>query len=139
MTKQRVACNGSQKKPPKNAEKKIIDLASRGVSKKGIARGLGCSPDLFNAWLDNYPELQSALDEGREMEHGELFGSLYDSAKTGNVTAAIFLLKTRHGYREGDQGDLANRVSVTFNLPGPQSLEDFSRTINGGEVNNGRD
>ena len=131
----RAKCNGSQKQPPKNAEKKIIELASSGVSKKGVARGLGCSPDLFNAWLDQYPELQAALDHGRELEHGELFGSLFDQAKTGNVTAAIFLLKTRHGYREGDQGDLANRVSVTFNLPGPQSLEDFSRTFDG-EVNN---
>ena len=109
-----AVCTGSQKKPPRNAAAKILDMASRGVSKAGIARGVGASPKLLNAWLDKYPKLQEAFDEGREREHGELFGALYDSAKDGNVTAAIFLLKTRHGYREGDQGDLVvtNRILI---------------------------
>ena len=40
---------------------------------------------------------------------------------------AIFLLKTRHGYREGDQTEQGNRVSVTFNLPGAQPLDAFRR------------
>lgn len=130
-TKQPPKCTGSQKKPPRNAAAKILDLASRGVSKKGIARGVGASPKLLNVWLEQYPKLQEALDEGREREHGELFGSLFESAKEGNVTAAIFLLKTRHGYREGDQGDMANRVSINFQLPGPMKLEDFGKVIEG--------
>lgn len=130
-TKQQVTCNGSQKKPPRNAAKKILEMSREGVSKKGIARGLGCSPKLLNAWLDSYPELQNALDEGREIEHTELRSSLMEQARGGNVTAAIFMLKTRHGYREGDQGDLANRVSVTFNLPGPMKAEDFTNVIEG--------
>ncbi|MCE8002724.1 hypothetical protein [Billgrantia ethanolica] len=126
-----VKCNGSQKKPPRGAAKKILEMSREGLSKAGIARGLGCSPKLLNAWLDSYPELQNALDEGRELEHTELRSSLMQQARGGNVTAAIFLLKCRHGYREGDQGDLANRVSVTFNLPGPMKLEDFSNVIEG--------
>lgn len=126
-----AVCTGSQKKPPRNAAKKILEMSREGVSKAGIARGLGCSPKLLNAWLDNEPELQNALDEGREIEHGELRGALMEQARAGNVTSAIFLLKTRHGYREGDQGELANRVSVTFNLPGPMKPEDFSTTIEG--------
>ncbi len=133
---QHPKCTGSQKKPPRNAAAKILDMASRGVSKAGIARGVGASPKLLNVWLDQYPKLREAFDEGREREHGELFGALYDSAKDGNVTAAIFLLKTRHGYREGDQGDLANRVSIEFKLPGPMKLEDFGRVIEGEDHGN---
>ncbi|MFI0473454.1 hypothetical protein ACGLWX_12130 [Halomonas sp. HMF6819] len=131
-------CAGTQKKPPKDTDKKILDMSQRGLSVSAIARGLGISTALLKAWRENHPELQNALDEGREIEHTKLRSALMDQAEGGNVTAAIFLLKCRHGYREGDQGELANRVSVTFQLPGPQSLEDFSRTIDG-EVVRGSD
>lgn len=30
----------------------------------------------------------------------------------------MFLLKARHGYREGDQAAEANRVSINFQMPG---------------------
>ncbi|MCY1310270.1 hypothetical protein D9M69_600390 [compost metagenome] len=49
--------------------------------------------------------------------------------KGGNVTAAIFLLKARHGYREGDQSEIANKVSINFQLPGALRLEDFARDV----------
>src|SRR5690554_1733968 len=91
-----MKCTGSQKKPPRDAAKKVLVMSQAGLSKKAIARGLGCSAKLLNAWLDNYPELQEALDEGREIEHTELRSSLMDQARGGNVTAAIFLLKCRH-------------------------------------------
>ncbi|WP_322529314.1 hypothetical protein R5R73_07430 [Salinicola sp. LHM] len=134
----RVKCTASQKKPPKHTADKVLEMSKNGVSIKGIAHGLNISADLFRAWRENYPEIQKALDEGREREHGELHGALMEQARAGNVTASIFLLKCRHGYREGDQGDLANRVSVTFNLPGPQSVEDFTKVVNG-EVDRGDD
>jgi hypothetical protein len=37
----------------------------------------------------------------------------------------MFLLKARHGYREGDQQEQANKVSVTFNLPGAMTAEQY--------------
>jgi hypothetical protein len=39
--------------------------------------------------------------------------------------SAMFLLKARHGYREGDQQEQANKVSVTFNLPGAMTAEQY--------------
>ena len=50
-------------------------------------------------------------------------------AMSGNTTSAMFLLKCRHGYREGDQSELANRVSINFQLPGALPLEQFARVI----------
>lgn len=121
---------GTRKKPPRGAAEKLLQMASEGWNKKGLAYGLGTTVETLNCWLDLYPELQEAVDHGREREHKALFSSLYDSAtKGGNVTAAIFLLKARHGYREGDQSEIANRVSVTFEMPGAMSLEDFTKDV----------
>jgi hypothetical protein len=50
---------------------------------------------------------------------------LVTKAKAGNIVAAMFLLKARHGYREGDQSDSAGRVSVTIALPGAMTLQQF--------------
>jgi hypothetical protein len=41
----------------------------------------------------------------------------------------MFLLKARHGYREGDQSEMGNKVSVTFNLPASLSLDQFHKVI----------
>jgi hypothetical protein len=70
------------------------------------------------------------MDEGREAEHKVLHNALFKQAQNGNITAAIFLLKTRHGYREGDQSEIANRVTINFQLPGAMPLEKF-KTIKG--------
>ena len=130
MTKPKSrVCTGSRKKPPRNAAKILEELAARGVSKKSLALALGCSHTLLNVWLENDPKLQDAIDRGRCSEQEHLHGALYDQAMKGNVTSAIFLLKARHGYREGEQSDQANRVSINFQLPGAMKLEDFTRDV----------
>ena len=92
---------------------------------KGIAAAMAISVDTFRKWLDEYPELNDAFDQGRERERAALHGKLYDAAMEGNTVAAMFLLKSRHGYREGDQGEQANRVSINFTLPGALPAEKF--------------
>ena len=66
------------------------------------------------------------MTQGRESERLALHNVLFRAAKRGNIVAAMFLLKARHGYREGDQSDTANKVSITFSLPGAMKPEDFS-------------
>lgn len=52
---------------------------------------------------------------------------LYRQAmEQGNATAAMFLLKARHGYKEGDQSGHAGRVNVTIALPGAMTLQQFT-------------
>ncbi|WP_449106326.1 hypothetical protein [Pseudomonas mohnii] len=128
--KTRNPSTGTRKKPPADAAEKLLAMAADGVNKKGLAYGLGTTVELLNVWLDQHPELQQAIDQGREREHKALHNALYKAAVDGgNVTAAIFLLKARHGYREGDQGDQANRVSINFQLPGAMRLEDFTKDV----------
>lgn len=121
---QRVAID---RKPPRSAAARIRLWAGEGSTVKGIARSLGVSLETLNEWMERHPELRDAMDEGREAEHKVLHNALFKQAQNGNVTAAIFLLKTRHSYREGDQTGVANKVSVTFNIPGPMALAQFKQ------------
>lgn len=115
-----------RKLPPKNAAELIHDLAADGFSVRGVAARLGTSQDTLRLWFERHPELQEAFEQGRESERYALHNRLYRAAmEDGNITAGIFLLKARHGYREGDQGDTANRVSINFTLPGALPMAQF--------------
>ena len=120
------------KQPPADAAERIEALASDGFSVLGVARSLGTSADTFRRWLDEVPPLREAFDAGREKERHALHNMLYRQAmERGNASAAMFLLKARHGYREGDQNETGNRVQITFALPGAMSMEDFKVIGNG--------
>ena len=83
------------------------------------------------ALAEEDPVLRQAFDRGRETERHTLHNVLYRAAtELGNTTAAMFLLKARHGYREGDQGEQANRVQITFTLPGAMQPEQFTIQAN---------
>jgi hypothetical protein len=112
--------------PPPDAAARIEALAANGHSVVGIARGLNTSKAIVARWCDEDPALAEALARGRESERFALHNVLYEQAtEHGNIVAAMFLLKARHGYREGDQSDSANKVSITFTLPGAMKAEDF--------------
>ena len=104
----------------------IRDLAADGWSIVGIADRMGVDPKTFNGWLEREPSLKDALDLGRERERRELHNIIYRKAVEKNdVTAAIMLLNSRHGYRT-DQGDAGRTVSVTIALPGAMTLQQFT-------------
>ena len=118
-----------RKEPPADAEEVIRAACAVGASKIGVGMALGVNVDVLNRWLDERADLKQAYDEGKETERKTLHSVLYEAAtkSTGkdSLIAAMFLLKSRHGYREGDQDQQANRVSVTFNIPGAQPLSQF--------------
>ena len=113
--------------PPANAAGRIRALAADGFSVIGVADGLGVGKDQLNAWMERDPALQEAFDQGREAERRTLHNKLYRLAmEKDNAPAAMFLLKARHGYREGDQSDQTSRVNVTIALPGAMTLAQFT-------------
>lgn len=118
-----------RKEPPPDAAERIHALAADGWSQRGIARHLGISVDLLrDRWFVEYPELREAMDQGREEERHALHNRLYRMAMEGEgrdaAIAAMFLLKARHGYREGDTRE-DGRVAVTFNMPAAMPLDKF--------------
>ena len=123
-----------RKEPPADAALHIRAFAADGVSIVGVAERFGIDRKTFERWLADFPELREAFDRGREKERHTLHNRLFriamesDDEKAASI-AAMFLLKARHSYREGDPLEQANRVSVTFNLPGALSREDFMKTV----------
>lgn len=113
--------------PPADAAERIRALASDGFSVVGVAAGMGIGKDQLATWMDDDPALRDAFDEGRENERRTLHNKLYRLAmEKDHASAAMFLLKARHGYREGDQSDHDNRVSVTIALPGAMTLSQYT-------------
>ena len=105
---------------------KVYSLASTGWSKRGIARSFDVSLETFNRWMEDYPALGEAFEHGRDGERQTLHNVLYKLAvDKEDKISAMFLLKARHGYREGDQSEQANRVAVVFNLPGAMTPEQY--------------
>ena len=129
LTRPHLKRGPKPKEAPGNAADRIEALAADGFSIRGVAAGLGTSADTLRRWFDEQPDLQEAFERGRERERHALHNALYRAAtELGNMPAAMFLLKARHGYREGDQADVANRVSINFTLPAAMPLDAF-RTI----------
>lgn len=118
-----------RKKPPANALAIIKHAAATGASRRGVAIALGVHVDTMIRWLDESPELKEAFEQGRETERQTLHSVLYDCAVGGqgkdSLVASMFLLKARHGYREGEQASEANRVSINFTIPGAMPMDKF--------------
>jgi hypothetical protein len=120
-----TAAGRPRKEPPADAAEVIRHATAHGASKDGVAMALACSRDVLVRWLDERPDLKQAFDEGRERERASLHNVLYEAAMNGAIVPAMFLLKARHGYQEGQQEAQANRVSVTFNIPGALPLDKY--------------
>lgn len=120
----------TQKHPPPDAAEQVRALAADGWSVVGIAAKLGTSKGtLRDKWFVEYPELKEAFEQGREDERRTLHNKLYRAATEGEgrdaLIAAMFLLKSRHGYREGEPVEDGARTHITFNLPAAMPLEQF--------------
>jgi hypothetical protein len=112
--------------PPSVPTPLLIEaLAADGRDLIGIAAAFGTSTDTFRRWLEESPALDDAFKRGREQERHNLHNKLYKQGMAGVYQCSMFLLKSRHGYREGDQSEAANKVSVTFTLPAAVKPEDF--------------
>jgi transposase-like protein len=115
--------------PPDNAAELIRHGAENGATLEQMSKALGVSPHTLERWRDEHPEIEQALQQGRRVEHDRLVGALFDQAvNKANTTAAIFLLKARHGYVEGVPL-VQNSVSVNFTLPGAMSPEQYVKTL----------
>lgn len=120
---------GRPRKPiPCDAALRIEEAAANGADVRGIAYCVGINKDTLQRWFTEQPELREAYERGRERERGVLHNALFRAAtEQGNVVAAMFLLKSRHAYREGDQSEQGNKVSITFSLPGALPMDQYRK------------
>ncbi len=89
-------------------------------SNNGIAEALGIARDTLRELRRRQPEVQQAIDAGRAVDERELVSALKRKAVGGDTIALLFLLKARHGWREGTERDPDGPlVAVQINLPAP--------------------
>lgn len=116
-----------RKQPPRNAVARIEELAQEGWNFAGIAKNLGVSHVTLRRWCDESPEFEEAITRGRTDLEFKLQNKLLEKALAGDTVAILFYLKSRFGWREGDQSDNSNRINVVFNLPGAMSEAEFQK------------
>ena len=105
----------------------IEEAAANGVSKATIAKRLGVAVKTFSDILRRDTKAQDAFDLGTAANEDELRNLLMDQARDGNVTAAIYLTKARHGWVEGMAPD--TRPNVIINLPDALPIEEYMRRV----------
>lgn len=80
---------------------RIEKLAAEGVPKRDVARLLGVSPDTWYRVINNgRSDIADAYERGKAKNCHVLSNTLMKAALKGNITATIFMLKARHGWRE---------------------------------------
>ena len=90
--------------------------ASEGSPHTQIAAALGIAPNTFRALVERDPAVREALAKGNARNEEELVGLLMEKARSGNIVASMFLLKAKHGYREGEPRESGHRPNVVIML-----------------------
>lgn len=86
------------KLPPDYNEKFLTMLEAMvgiGMSLKKIADIFGVDRKTIYRWAEKYPEISHVIKKGRAMGERTIIKSLFEKAKSGNVTAMIFWLCNR--------------------------------------------
>lgn len=93
-------------------------LAGCGLTSLQISEYFGWSRATFYNKQKEYPELLDAIKRGRQKVHAKIGKSLVDQALKGNLTAAIFYLKTKCGWVDPTprEGGGANEQEVKINI-----------------------
>jgi predicted DNA-binding protein (UPF0251 family) len=120
---------GEKVAPPANVFEVLRAVGAKGATKTEAAQVFGINVRTLNRWLDEYPEVQEAWEEAKTLEHDMLVNKLFSLAMEGNVIAILFALKARFAYVEGAAATTQNNVSITFNLPGAKTPEQYRATI----------
>ncbi len=122
-----------RKVAPPDAAKIIQAAAADGFTQIGIAQLMGANLECLKRWMEEDPALKEAFAFGRETERRTLHNVLYRAATEGtskdSLIAAMFLLKSRHGYKEGEPTDQNSRVQIEIKLPGALTSEQYGKVI----------
>jgi hypothetical protein len=115
----------------------VEELSGRGCHLTSIAKALRMSKDAFQSCRARQPEVEEAYQRGLATEHDVLTSNLRRAADEGNVIANLFLLKSRHGYREGVplEVNVAVNTGGVLVVPAEMTVEEYlARKAAAGEL-----
>lgn len=96
----------SEKVELTDEERKLIEKWAGELNQTQIADLLDISDKTFRAILKRDRAARSAYKRGKASATQEIAHSLIKEAKGGNISAAIFYLKTQAGWREETQATI---------------------------------
>lgn len=97
-----------------------------GVAQAVIAGRLGMNATSFRSAMERDDDLRAAYDEGSGAMETELVGLLMQSARDGDRTSAIFLLKGACGFRENTPvAPKADAPAINITIPPALSHQDL--------------
>ena len=109
---------GKEHIPSEDSRKLVKNLAAMGVRYVDIAHKLTINDETLRK---HYRE---DLESGRIDANAQIANTLFQQAKKGNMTAAIFWLKTRAGWKEtnvtelsGGEGAEDKGINISFVEP----------------------
>jgi len=101
---------GKEHIPTEETRKLVKMLASLGTRYQDIALKLDIIDDTLRKHYKN------ELEEGRIDANAQIANTLFQQAKKGNMTAAIFWLKTRAGWKETTAHELSGANGSAINI-----------------------
>jgi hypothetical protein len=105
-------------------------LAAESYPMRSIAAALGLGLGTLQRAMERQPELQDAVSFGRAQEEHALVSNLRALADAGNVIANLFLLKARHGYREGVEVEVCPNITIV--LPDAATPDAYLKALTSG-------
>jgi hypothetical protein len=105
----------------------IKRTAARGASMGVVAAALGIAKSTLQKTMARDEAVLLAWEGGKAVDEAHHLGVLNKAANKGYAAASMFLLKTRHGYRETDdaqQGNVTNLQIVS--LPAPMTPQAYA-------------
>jgi len=114
----KVMSQGKEHIPDDNTRLLVKTLAAVGTRYVDIAHKLGINDETLRK------HYRQDLEDGRIDANSQVASTLFQRAKQGNMTAAIFWLKTRAGWKEtnvtefsGGEGTEVKGINITFVEP----------------------
>lgn len=108
----------------------IDSLLRNGWSKAVVCQRLGgITLRELEAAAERQPEVARAMATGLGAMEKDLVSALLATAKKGNVQAAMFLLKSRFGYRDAGADRAAPAVAVQIVMPAAMTPEQYAAAL----------
>jgi hypothetical protein len=94
-----------------------VEALAAVMSKRQICDYMSVGETTFREIEGRQPEVSDAYKRGKAKAIGSIGQSLIQQAKNGNIAAAIFYLKTQAGWRETEQEQSNQNITLQIVRP----------------------
>tara|TARA_B100000700_G_scaffold38503_2_gene38402 strand:+ start:1376 stop:1762 length:387 start_codon:yes stop_codon:yes gene_type:complete len=108
VIKEESIMQGKKHDPTDGNRAMVKTMAAVGTKHEDIAFKLEISADTLTKYY------RKELDDGRIDANAAIARSLFDTARSGNLTAQMFWLKTRAGWKETDRKEIDGTIHLSW-------------------------